>query len=159
VKKLAIVIFLVVAGCRRQVNVTTSTTPTTTPPASPEILSSGSGAATPREAVQKFMAAGKAQDLQAMADIWGSKAGPARSTMPKEELEKRVIYLLRCLRHDSFSILSETPVAGGDRQYEVQVRRGTLSPSSSFVATPGPKDRWYVREFQPEPLNSICVSK
>lgn len=145
-KKLAIVLLFVVAGCRRQAVVTSA--PGTDAP----------GAATAREAVQKFMASAKAQDLQAMGNIWGSSAGPIRNTIPVDEVEKRSIYIMRCLRHDTYSILGEVPVASGERAFTVEVRRGPLTPRADFTATRGPADRWYVRTFELEKLNAICAS-
>jgi hypothetical protein len=141
VKKLAIGVLLVVLGCQRQVKVTSAPATTTT---------SASGAASAREAVQKFMATAKDQNIQAMAEIWG---------MEQERLEKSLIFMMRCLRHDTYSIVSETPIAGGDRQFTVQLRRGTLTATSPFKATPGPNSRWYLQAFEPEPLNIICTSK
>ena len=152
-KKLAIVVFLVLAGCRRQVQVTTA--PTSTTPAA----STATGAATAREAVQLFLATAKSQDIQAMSGIWGTQSGPIRGTMPREQVEQRAIYIMRCLRHDSYSILDETQAKDSERVFTVQVRRGTLAPASRFIATPGPHGRWYLRDFQLEALNSICTSK
>lgn len=146
-KKLAIVVLLVVAGCRRQVVVTSA--PGT----------SGPGAATPREAVQLFMASAKAQDLQAMSNIWGSAAGPARTTMEQSQMEQRQIIMMRCLRHDTYSILAEVPVAGTSRVFTVEVRLGTLTPRADFTATRGPQERWFLQEFQMAALNSICVAR
>src|SRR3954468_22866244 len=60
VKKLAVVLLLVAASCRR--TVTVASPPTAGQP----------GAVSPRAAIAKFMASAKAQDLQAMALIWGS---------------------------------------------------------------------------------------
>jgi hypothetical protein len=151
VKKLAIGVLLVVLGCQRQVKVTSA--PATTTP------TSASGAASAREAVQKFMATAKDQNIQAMAEIWGTRQGPASATMEQERLEKSLIFMMRCLRHDSYSIVSETQVAGGDRQFTVQLRRGTLTATSPFKATPGPNSRWYLQSFEPEPLNVICTSQ
>ena len=147
VHKLAIVLLLVVAGCRREVRVASA----------PDV--NAPGAATAREALQKFLATAKAQDVQAMSNIWGSAAGPARTTMDQEQLEKRAIYLMRCLRHDSYMVLTETPAAGGERIFGVQLRRGTLTAVSNFTATLGPQGRWYLRDFQAEPLNPICTAK
>ncbi|MGH7678818.1 MAG: hypothetical protein ACRENU_10155 [Gemmatimonadaceae bacterium] len=154
-KKLAIVVLLVVAGCSRKANVATSPTRP-----GPEITSSGgSGAIGPREAVQGFMAAAKAQDIQAMADIWGTKEGPARGNMPTDEMEKRLLYIMRCMRHDSYSIVAESPGMGRERMYSVEVRRGPLAPKANFWSTPGPENRWYLRDFELEKLNSICAAK
>src|SRR5687767_5661290 len=142
VKKLAIVLLLVVAGCRREVKVGSV----------PDV--NAAGAATAREAVQRFLATAKAQDVQAMSNIWGSSAGPARTTMDRTQLEQRAIYMMRCLRHDSYMILTETPAADGERIFGVQLKRGTLTAVSNFTATPG-QGRWFLRQLQLEPLNPI----
>lgn len=146
-KKLAIVVLLVVAGCRRQAAVTSAA------------AANAPGAADAREAVQKFMASAKAQDIQAMSLIWGSAAGPARNTMKQEELEQREIYIMRCLRHDTYSILGEVPVAGGERVFTVEVRRANLTATTEFTATRGPENRWYLRTLELPKLNPICVAK
>jgi len=152
VKKLAIVALLAFAGCRRQVQVTS--TPTATTPAN----ANATGAATAREAVVLFLATAKAQDLQAMSNIWGSSAGPARSStaFDAEELEKREIIMMKCLRHDTYSILGETPAAGGERVFSVELRIASLTPRSEFTTTQGPGSRWYVRTFDFEKLQQIC---
>jgi len=153
VKKLAIVVLLVLAGCRRQVQVT-STPTAITPPASANVT----GAATAREAVQLFLATAKAQDLQAMSNVWGTSAGPARTStvFSAAELEQREIVLMKCLRHDSYSILGETPAAGGERVFSVELRLGSLPLRSDFTTTQGPASRWYVRTFDFEKLQQIC---
>jgi len=152
VKKLAIVVLLVFAGCRRQVQVT-STPTAITPPASANVT----GAATAREAVQLFLATAKAQDLQAMGNIWGSAAGPARATIgDQERVEKHLIVLMKCLRHDTYSIMGETPAAGGERVFNVELRLGSLPLRSDFTTTQGPASRWYVRTFDFEKLQQIC---
>lgn len=146
-KKLAIVLLLVLAGCGRQVIVSTA------PGAE------ASGGATPREAVDRFMASAKAQDLQAMSNVWGTSAGPARGSMPQEELEMREIYMMRCLRHDSYTVRGETPSTGGDRIFSVEIKRGTLTPVADFTATRGPQSRWYVLTVDLAKLNPICVAR
>ena len=78
--------------------------------------------------------------------------------MSASDLEQREIIMMKCLRHDSFSIVSETPAKGGERLFAVELRKGT-SAKSDFIATPGPQSRWYLREFQPATLNIICTSK
>ena len=143
-KKLAIVGLLVVAACQRPVSVGTAANP------------NAPGAATPREAVQKFLAAAKAQDLQAMSNIWGTSAGPARSTMGREELEQREIILLCYLKHDSYKISSESPAANGERVFSVETTYRDLTRSANFFATPGPANRWYLRTFETEKLTDIC---
>jgi hypothetical protein len=150
VKKLAILLLLVAAtSCRRQVVVTSP------PPSDPN----APGAATPREAVQRFMSAAKAQDLQAMSIIWGTSAGPARSTMGQQEIEQREVVMMGCLKHDDFRIASEGPAANRERVLGVDVRFRDLTRSTNFYATPGPSNRWFVRSFDMESLRDICVRK
>ena len=143
-KKLAIVVLLVVAGCRRQVVVTTA--PGVNDP----------GGRTAREAVALFLSAAKAQDLQALSNVWGTTAGPARSTMDKETLEQREIILLCYLKHDSYRVLSETPAADRERTIGIETKYQDLTRVANFFATPGPGNRWYVRAFEVEKLNDIC---
>ena len=144
-KKLAIVLLLVM-GCTRQAVV-----------GSPD--PNAPGAPSPREALTKFMAAGKAQNLEAMADIWGSSSGPVRSTMSRDVWEMRAAISIRCLKHDSYKVLGEAPAAGGERVLAVEVTYGTLTRTSNFVVTRGPGDRWYVRIFDVDPLQSICSAR
>lgn len=143
-KKLAILCLLVVAACTRQVNVGTAASP------------NAPGAATPREAVQKFLGAAKAQDLQALGNIWGTSEGPARSNMGREELEQREIVMLCYLKHDSYTISSESPATNRERVFSVDVTYQGLTRTANFLATPGPADRWYLREFEIEKLTDIC---
>ena len=143
-KKLAIVGMLVVAACTRPVSVGTAANPNTP------------GAATAREAVQKFLAAAKAQDLQAMSIVWGTSAGPARSTMDRQELEQREIILLCYLKHDAYKIGSESPATNGERVFDVEMKYRDLTRSANFFATPGPAGRWYLRTFENEKLTDIC---
>jgi hypothetical protein len=142
-------------GCKRQVSVTTAPSSQPAATANPN----ATGAASHREAVTKFFQAAKVQDVQALANVWGAERGPARSFMSPEELEMRVIYMMKCLRHDSFSILSETPAVGDKRIFAVQVRLRSLTAVADFTTTRGPDARYYVELFAPEKLNVICSAQ
>ena len=149
VKKLAIVLLLVVAGCRRQTTVVTSVTP----------VSGATGGATPREALQSFLAAAKAQDLQAMSLVWGTKEGPAASTMERATLEQREVILTCYLKHDSYRITSDSPAAADERVMAVEMTFKGLTRSSNFYVTPGPSSRWYVRSFEADALRDFCATR
>jgi hypothetical protein len=153
VKKLAVVVLLVVAGCQRKVEV--GSVPSATP------SSNASGAATAREALNLFLASAKAQDLQAMSNIWGSSSGSARtgSTMTADQLEQREIIMMKCLRHDSFTVVGETPAAGGERVFAVELKLGTLAPRTDFTATLATDGRWYVRTLDLPRLQQICQKR
>jgi hypothetical protein len=145
VKKLAIVLLLVVAACQKRPVVVT-TAPNVNDP----------GAASAREAVTKFMGAAKAQDLQAFATVWGTTAGPARSTIPADELEKRMIVLMCHLKHDSFRILNEAPAENQERVFTVESKYRDLTRTANFFAVAGPANRWYVRTFESAKFQEFC---
>jgi hypothetical protein len=150
VKKLAILLLVVAAAsCRRQVVVAS------VPPGDPN----APGAATPREAAQRFMSAAKAQDLQAMSMIWGTSAGPARATMGQQEIEQREVVMIGCLKHDTYRVVSEGPAASRERVLAVEIKFKDLTRSTNFYATPGPSNRWFVRTFDLESLRDICVRR
>jgi hypothetical protein len=144
VKKLAIVGLLVVAACTRPVSVGTAANPNTP------------GGATALEALQKFLAAAKAQDLQAMSIVWGTSEGSARSRMDRQELEQREIILLCYLKHDSYKVVSESPATNRERVFDVEITYRDLTRSANFFATLGPVGRWYLRTFDNEKLTDIC---
>lgn len=157
-KKL-IVLGVLLAGCRGSMTPTPApqpTTPaTTTTPASPA-TTGGTGAATPSAALSAFLAAAKAGDLQAMSVIWGTAGGPARGTMPAAELEMREIFISKCIRHDRFTVLSESQAQGGKRVMNVQLTMGSLTRASNFTLVPGPQGRWYVETVDLPALDDIC---
>jgi hypothetical protein len=141
---------LLVAGCRRQAVV--GSPPATQPPA----VTPGIGGATAREAIEKFMTAAHAGDLDAMSLVWGTTAGPVRTTMSREEWEKREVIFMRCVRHESWRVLGESPAAGGERLMMVETKFRDLTRSTNFYAVQGPQQRWFVRQFDMQPLETIC---
>jgi hypothetical protein len=146
-KKLAIVLLLVAAGCRRTAVVGAATTV------------NDPGAPTPRQAVDRFMAAAHSQDLQALSLIWGTAAGPTISTMDKDERDKREIIMLCYLKHDKYQIRGEAPGPEGERVFAMEVTFKTLTRLTTFKSVRGPSNRWYVREFDNNALRDICARK
>jgi hypothetical protein len=116
-----------------------------------------SGAATPRGAVERFLASVRAQDLQAMGLIWGTKNGPARETVPREELEKREVILTQCLAHDSAAFLDENSAPGDDRQVRYVLFHGQVTRTTAFTAESGPQARWYVKEINLRDVHSCTL--
>ena len=146
-KKLAIVLLLV-AACHRQIAVGSPTGPDTP------------GAATPRGAVEGFLTAAKAQDVQAMGLIWGTAEGPAITVMQNSvSREQKEIIMMCYLRHDSYQITGEQPATGGERAFDVEIKLKDLTRKTNFAVTRGPSDRWYVRQFDIEPLRDLCAQK
>jgi hypothetical protein len=145
-KKLLIGLLLVVS-CRTQ---TVETRP----------LPSRAAAAAARPALDAFLAAIRAKDLQALGAAWGDKSGAIRDNdrISRDELEKRELVLMCYFSHDGYQVLSDEPAAGGERRMTVKLTKGTLSRTTDFFLTSGP-DRWYVRTADVEPVRDLCTKK
>jgi hypothetical protein len=142
VKKLLIVLLLATA-CK-----TTNVVPAT------------STAGTPRLALDQFLRAVRAQDLQAMSDVWGDKNGPVRDSkvMTRDEAERRELILICYFKHDKFRVVGEQPAIDNERIMQVELTRGTISRTTNFFLAQG-QDRWYVRSADMEPVRDLCVDQ
>jgi hypothetical protein len=114
------------------------------------------GAAAPRLAVQQFLTAVKAQDLQAMSVVWGTDKGPARDQLERTELEKREIIMQGCYDHDSYKVLDEGPAPDGERAVRVEISRSGRTATPTFLIVKGPSDRWYVRDAGISAMREFC---
>jgi hypothetical protein len=143
VKKLLIVLLLATA-CK--------STSTVLPPTSP--------AAGPRPALDQFLAAVRAQDLQAMSNVWGDKNGPVRDSkvMTRDEAERRELILICYFKHDKYRVLGDLPSIDNERVMQVELTRGTISRTTNFFLAQG-RERWYVRSADMEPVRDLCVNQ
>jgi hypothetical protein len=116
------------------------------------------GADSPRRAVESFLAAVRAQDLQAMSVIWGTQKGPARDVVDRAQLERRELIMQCYLNHDKFQILSEAPSQDESRMFAVSLTKGSMTRETSFTTVRGPSNRWYVLEAQLEPVRDLCAT-
>ena len=114
------------------------------------------GAATPRLAVEQFLRGAKATDIQAMSAVFGTKAGPARETMDRTELEKRQVILACFFTHDSYRILGEAPGIGGHRDVRVELKKGKVTRQPTFYTIQGPSQRWYVDNMDIAAVRDFC---
>ena len=149
-KKLLLAL-IVLAGCARA-----STTVDT--PGRGGATGSGqlTGATTPRLAVEQFLNAVRAQDIQAMGVNFGTLRGPARDNIKSDELEKRLIILQCYFNHDKFRIASENPGEGGHRVMTVELTRGPQTRVPKFYTIRGPGARWYVDNMEIAAVNDFC---
>ena len=117
-------------------------------------------AAGPRPALDAFLAAIRAQDLQALAIAWGDKNGPVRDSkvFSRQEMEQRELILIRCFKHDRARVLNETPAADNERAFQVELVRGTVTRVTDFFTAKGP-DRWYVRSGDMASVKDLCSTK
>ena len=140
-KKLLMVLLLV-SACK------TSTT----------VIPATSQAPGPRPALDQFLAAVRAQDLQAMSAAWGNKDGPVRESkiMTRDEVERRELILMCYFKHDKYRVLGEQAAIDNERVMQVELTKGTISRTTNFFLAQGP-DRWYVRSADMEPVRDLCV--
>jgi hypothetical protein len=148
VRIVAIVLLVALTACQRQATVGSPQPPAPVPGAP--------GASSPAEAVQKFMTAVKAQDLDALSLIWGTSSGPVRSTMKREEWEMREVTIMGCLKHDSYTMRGDAPAAGGERVLQVALRFQDLTPTTGFTTTRDNDGRWYVKAVEMDPVRQVC---
>jgi hypothetical protein len=120
----------------------------------------GAGASGPRGALDAFLAAIRAKDLQALGAVWGDKNGAIRDTkrITREDVEQRELVLMCYFNHDTYKVISEAPSSGGERVMTVSLTRGTLSRTTNFYLVGG-SDRWYVRSADMEPVRDLCGKK
>jgi hypothetical protein len=117
----------------------------------------GAGTTGPRSALDAFLSAIRAKDLQALGAVWGDKNGAIRDTkrISREEVEQRELLLMCYFSHDSFKVLSDSPAAGGERIMSVTLTKGTLSRTTNFYLVSG-DNRWYVRSADVDPVRDLC---
>ncbi len=114
------------------------------------------GAATPTLAIQAFMAAIKAQDLDALALIWGSAKGPARDVTPSDQLRKRELIMECYLQHDSYRVVAEIASSAELHIVTLAVTKGSFTRETKTQVVLGPHQRWYVANTELAPLRDLC---
>ena len=113
-----------------------------------------------RPALDAFLAAIKAKDLQALGANWGDKNGAIRDSkrISRDELEKRELLLMCYFAHDSFTVLNDEAAANGERKMTVRLTKGTMSRTTDFFLTSAP-ERWYVRSGNVDPVRDLCSNR
>ena len=113
-----------------------------------------------RPALDAFLTAIRSKDLQALGANWGDKEGAIRDSkrISRDELEKRELLLMCYFSHDSYTVLDDQAVAGGERKLTVRLTKGTLSRTTDFLLASAP-ERWYVRSGNIEPVRDLCSRK
>jgi len=114
------------------------------------------GAAGPKQAVERFLGAAKAQDLQELSIAWGTSKGPARDQFERTELEKRLIVMQGCYDTDKYQIVDEQPGDNGKRVLRVELTKGTVTKTPRFTTVKGPSDRWYVEDADFGAVTALC---
>ena len=139
-KRLLLVLLLTGAACRQ-----------------PQPNRSLTGAPTPRGAVEQFMLAVRAQDLQAISTVWGNSKGPARDQgMTRAELEQRELLMVCFFGHDTYKITGYTEVNTKKAFIGVELKKGDLTRSTEFTVEKGPSSRWYASVEDVTSVKDLC---
>lgn len=114
------------------------------------------GAESAEAALTSFLSAAKAQDLHAMAAVWGDSKGPAADKFDRLELQKRELIMMKLLCQDSARVITRSPGIESSVVLRVELKRATNAVTVEFTAVKGPKDRWFIKELEMEKLQGLC---
>ena len=138
----ALVVLVMLASCR------------TAPLGGPE-----PGAPSSEAAVAQFLAAARAQDLQAMSAMWGNSESLVREREDRQELERRLIVMACHLKHDESRIGPSRRGEGGRILHDVELSQGPKRATSTFTTVRNASaDRWFVENFEIESLQELCAA-
>jgi hypothetical protein len=117
------------------------------------------GAPSSAQAVAQFIAAARAQDLQAMSAVWGNAEGPTRDRIDRQELERRLLIIICHLKHDESRIGPPQAGEAGRQLHMVELTQGVRTASVTFTGVKASRsDRWYVENVDLMPLRAFCNS-
>ena len=108
------------------------------------------GSPTAEMAVTRFLEAAREQDFQAMSRQFGTRQGPAESTMGVNEAEQRMMVLGGLLRHDDFDLeRRDLARVGPHRTRFVATVRGTRKGTVRLpvIAVETAEGRWFVERL------------
>ncbi len=117
------------------------------------------GATSSEAAVQQFLFAAKAQDLQAMSAVWGNAESPVRDRADRQQLERRLLLMTCHLRHDESRIGSGNAGVAGTVQHRVDLTQGDKKASPMFTTVRNTKTRrWFVQDFDFAATSGFCTA-
>jgi len=93
--------------------------------------------ADPVAVVEQFLAAVKANDLEAMGNLWGSSRGPANNWMAADTREKALTVIRATLAFEGYAVDPAGTRLGDssrERIVRVQLRRNNCQPTVPFTA-------------------------
>ena len=115
------------------------------------------GATSSDAAVQQFLFAAKAQDLQALSAVWGNEVSPLRDRANRQELERRMLIIVCHLRHDESRIGPAQAGESGRVLHRVDLTQGDKKASPVFTTVRNTKtSRWFVEGFDMTAVSGFC---
>ncbi len=105
----------------------------------------------PDETVRQFLAAVNAQNLDQMAQLWGTERGPSTVTFngSADDRHDRLAIIQHTLQADSFRVRGIEPVPGHEAQRRIQVElmRGGQRATVPFTLVPARTGGWLVSDI------------
>ncbi|WP_373058026.1 hypothetical protein [Gemmatimonas sp.] len=146
------------SACTRTIQSTETSIPGAAAPSVRADAPDAVGAATGKAAVESFLKAAKAQDLQTMSAVWGTTKGAARDQMKRDDLEKRLIIMQCTLTHDKWVFLEDRArlQTGGRQEFQIELTQGPRSAKTSILTVSGPGGRWFVEDINLLPMREFC---
>ncbi len=125
----------------------------------PRPLASGSGAprVEPSLALERFLRAVNARDLQTMAQLFGTEDGSITRQEPAPDVERRMFALARLLRHSDYHVKGQQIVPGrlgGAVQLLVELDLADRPVTVPFTLVRTGAGDWLVEEIDIDPILS-----
>ncbi len=123
----------------------------------PKFGGPATGASSSDGAVQQFLFAARAQDLQAMSAVWGDEQGATRDRADRTEMERRLIIVACHLRHDESRIGAALSGENGRTLHRVELTQGAKKATPLFTTVRnGKSGRWFVADLEMMALTGWC---
>jgi hypothetical protein len=103
----------------------------------------------PDQTVEQFLVAANANDLEAMALLWGDEHGPSSvtNTIPIPERIQRLTIMQRLLHSDNHLITATNASDPSKRVITVALTQGTRRFAVPFTVVPTRAGGWLIREI------------
>lgn len=114
----------------------------------------GMAAMAPMLSVERFLQAANAEDLEAMARLFGTHEGPIRGD--RRELELRMAAIARVLRHEDYRVVGQRTEPGRvhptTRVAVTLTLQGRVVPEVPFLVVRTADGQWLVEEIDLEKI-------
>jgi hypothetical protein len=101
----------------------------------------------PRGAVEQFLQAVADSNLQKMASLWGTSAGPAAKTNQPPDYQRRILVMQAFLKNEGSTITGDAPDGGPDRHLvQVELRRDLCTKTVPFTVIKLADGTWLVNQ-------------
>lgn len=112
------------------------------------VIVSGEGAETPREALDRFLAAANSQDTRGLMDVFGDEELTVRERDKPADAERRAGMLICFVRNSKAQITGPVTGEGGRQLFQVKLTQGDNEATTPFTVARNKKNqRWYVMAF------------